>query len=258
MSSKLNQFRELHRSGDLLILPNAWDAKSASLFQQHKFSAIGTSSAAVAGSLGYEDGEQMEFNDYLFVIRRIMSVVQIPVSVDIEMGYGTSDEQILQNIVKLIELGVVGINIEDSMINKSGRVLKDAGTFAKTIEYVKSQLTARSMDVFINIRCDTYILDVPGKNTETIDRLKIYGNTGADGIFLPCISTQADIKEAVDATRLPVNVMCVPGLPGFGTLSQLGVRRVSMGPFFFNKIYGNIGKLTDAVNTEQNFAPVLP
>ena len=257
MSSKLNQFKELHRSGSLLILPNAWDAKSALLFQQNKFSAIGTSSAAVAGSLGYEDGEQMEFNDYLFIIRRIVSAVQIPVSVDMEMGYGTSDEQILQNIMKLVELGVAGINIEDSAINESGRGLKDAGAFAKTIGYLKSGLTARDMDVFINIRCDTFILDVPCKNRETVDRLKIYGNTGADGIFLPCISTEADIAEAVGATKLPVNVMCVPGLPDFGTLSQLGVRRVSMGPFFFNKIYENIGKLTDAIDTQQNFEPIL-
>ncbi|HEV7738535.1 MAG TPA: isocitrate lyase/phosphoenolpyruvate mutase family protein [Chlamydiales bacterium] len=257
MSSKLNQFRELHRSGGLLILPNAWDAKSAALFQQHKFSAIGTSSAAVAGGLGYEDGERMEFNDYLFVVSRIMSVVQIPVTVDIEMGYGTSDEQILQNIVKLIELGVVGINIEDSVINESGRVLKDAETFAKTIRYVKTQLTARDMDIFINIRCDTFILNEANKNSETIDRPRVYENTGADGIFLPCISAEADIAEAVKATKLPVNVMCVPGLPGFAALRELGVRRVSMGPFLFNKIYGHIGELTDAINREQNFTPIL-
>jgi 2-methylisocitrate lyase-like PEP mutase family enzyme len=257
MSSKVNQFRALHRSGELLILPNAWDAKSALFFQQQKFLAVATSSAAVAGGLGYEDGEQMPFSEYLFVVKRIMSVVKVPVSVDIEMGYGSSDEEILQNIVKLIELGVAGINIEDSVIEKSGRVLKDAQAFAGTIGYVRKELTARNMDLFINIRCDTFLLNIPDRTRETIRRLSIYENTGADGIFLPCISAEADIAAAVEATGLSVNVMCIPGLPGFGALQRLGVYRASMGPFFFNKIYGSIEALTDAVRVEQSFAPLL-
>jgi len=257
MSSKFKKFTDLHQSAGLFVLPNAWNAKSALLFQEKKFPAIATSSAAVANSLGYEDGEEMPFNDYLFIINRILSSVQIPLSVDMEMGYGTSDEKIYTNVLKLIDLGVAGINIEDSIINKSGRVLNDARIFAKTIEYIKNKLESKKLNLFINIRSDAYILNVENKRKETIDRLNIYKTTGADGIFLPCIRNEDDIAEVIDNTKLPLNVMCVPGLPGFEVLNKLGVKRVSMGPFLFNKIYDNAGQLLQAITANQSFSPIL-
>lgn len=239
MSPNFQVFKDLHRSADLFVLPNVWDAKSARFFQERQFRAIATSSAAVAHSLGYEDGEGMPFDEYLFVIKRILSSVQIPLSVDLEMGYGPSDKKIVDNILKLIDLGVVGINIEDSTINGSVRTLKEAEVFARTIEFIKS----RSLNLFINIRCDTYILDVENKRKETARRLKIYEAAGADGIFLPCIVDGEDITEAINTTRLPLNVMYLPGLPGFEVLQKLGVRRVSMGPFLFSKVYDHIGQV---------------
>ena len=257
MSSAYKQFKNLHHSEDLFVLPNVWNAKSAIIFQEKKFPAVATSSAAVANSLGYEDGEQMPFDDYLFVIKRILSSVRIPLSVDMEMGYGRSDEEILANIIKLIELGVVGINIEDSTITTSGRVLKEAKLFAKTIEYVKNKLVSKNLNPFINVRCDTFILNVANKQQETNKRLKIYETTGADGIFLPCISAENDIAEAVSNTQLPLNVMCIPGLPDFETLNKLGVKRVSMGPFLFNKIYNDAALFSEAIITKKNFSPVL-
>lgn len=244
MLSKFEQFNNLHQSADLFVLPNVWNARSALLFQGEEFPAIATSSAAVASSLGYEDGEGMPFDDYLFVINRILASVKIPLSVDMEMGYGTSDEEIYANIMKLIDLGVTGINIEDSTIGQSGRVLKDAVLFAKTIGNIKNKLVSKNADLFINIRCDTFILNVANKQQETNRRLKLYDTTGADGIFLPCICTADDIAEAVNNTKLPLNVMCIPGLPDFDILNKLGVRRVSMGPFLFNKIYDSIGQLS--------------
>jgi 2-methylisocitrate lyase-like PEP mutase family enzyme len=257
MSSKFSIFKELHKSTDLFVLPNVWDAKSALVFQEKKFPAVATSSAAVANSLGYEDGEQMPFNDYLFVIKRILSSVKIPLSVDLEMGYGKSDEEILANIITLIEMGVVGINIEDSNIATSGRVLKEAKLFAKTIEYIKNNLVAKNLNLFINIRCDTFILNVENKQKETIKRLKIYELTGASGIFLPCICAEDDITAAINNTKLPLNVMCIPGLPDFETLNKLGVKRVSMGPFLFNKIYDKAGQLSQAIIADKNFSSIL-
>jgi 2-methylisocitrate lyase-like PEP mutase family enzyme len=257
MSSKFQQFKDLHHSAGLFLLPNIWNAKSALFFQEKQFRAIATSSAAVANSLGYEDGEKMPFSDYLFVINRILSSVQIPLSVDMEMGYGRSAEEIHANILKLIELGVVGINIEDSIINKSGRTLQEAKIFAKTIEYVKNKLESESLDLFINVRCDTFILNVENKQKETSDRLRIYQAAGADGIFLPCISKEDDIAEAVKNTKLPLNVMCIPGLPGFEILNGLGVKRVSMGGFLFKKVYDNIGQLSESITTDKDFSALL-
>lgn len=268
MSTKFQAFKDLHRANELFILPNVWNAKSAQTFEKEKFPAVATSSSAVAESLGYEDGEGMPFEDYLFVIRRIIASVTIPLSVDVEMGYpgdhasgpgrfGNPDDFIAQNIVRLAELGVAGINIEDSIITPGGRKLDDPERFAKTIDTVRRALTAKHLDLFINLRCDTYLLDVPGKQEETQRRLKLYENAGADGIFLPCITEPQDIEEAVRHTRLAVNVMSMPGLPDFDTLKKLGVQRVSMGAFLFENIYGKAAQLSKAILTQNNFSPLF-
>jgi 2-methylisocitrate lyase-like PEP mutase family enzyme len=257
MSSQFKNFDALHRSDQLFVLPNVWNAKSALLFQKEEIPAVGTSSAAVAESLGYRDGEEMPFAEYLFMIKRILSAIKIPLSVDIEMGYGKTSDEIFSNIQRLLDLGVAGINIEDSVIEESKRSLQNARSFAKTLEYIKGKLGSTRSSLFINVRCDTYILNVANKRKETIERVKIYEASGADGIFLPCISNEEDITEAVDATRLPLNVMCIPGLPGFETLNKLGVKRVSMGPFLFNKVYHGISDFSKAIVNDNSFSPIL-
>lgn len=257
MSSSFDQFSSLHHSPDLLVLPNVWNAKSAIRFQENYYPAVATSSAAVANGLGYQDGEDMPFSDYLFIIRRILASVKIPLSVDIEMGYGKSNEAIYKNILQLIELGVAGINIEDSRIQGSERVLGDADAFAHTIAYIRNGLAAQNEHLFINVRCDTFLLNVENKLQETIRRLALYETGGADGIFLPFIISETDIAEVVSHTKLPLNVMAIPGLPAFDTLQQLGVKRVSMGPFLFNKIYNSIDSLSSAIKDSNSFAPIL-
>lgn len=257
MSTHFEQFKTLHQGADLLILPNAWDAKSALFFQEKGFSAVGTSSAAVAASLGYDDGEKMPFEDYLFVIKRILASVKIPLTVDAEMGYGKTDEAILANLLQLWELGVVGINLEDSSITNGKRTLKEASIFASTIDYLKNKLVAKGAQLFFNIRCDTYLLNLKDKQAETQLRLPLYESAGADGIFLPCITQEADIADALKNTQLPLNVMCIPGLPDFTTLQKLGVKRASMGPFFLNKTYKKATELLKKMEEKQNFAVLL-
>ncbi|MBO9203404.1 MULTISPECIES: isocitrate lyase/PEP mutase family protein [Niastella] len=255
MPSLFQQFKELHRS--LFIIPNAWNPKSALHFQQQHFPAVATSSAAVANSLGYEDGEAMPFDEYLFIVRRILATVQVPVTIDIEMGYGKTNEAIYANIRKLAALGVAGINIEDSTIQSAKRTLRDANSFAQTIDFIKTKLAQDQLELFINVRCDTYILDVANKQSETAKRLELYEAAGADGIFLPCISAETDIAEAVNSTTLPINVMCIPGLPDIETLKTLGVKRASMGPFLFNRLYEGISTLTEAITATGSFAPLF-
>jgi 2-methylisocitrate lyase-like PEP mutase family enzyme len=249
------RFKQLHQS--FFILPNAWNPKSALRFQQEHFPAVATSSAAVANSLGYEDGEAMPFDDYLFIIRRILATVQIPVTVDIEMGYGNTNEAIYANIRQLAELGVAGINIEDSTIQSNERTLKNAAPFAETIAFIKNKLATDHLELFINVRCDTYLLNVANKQAETLARIPLYEAAGANGIFLPCISAEADITEAINSTTLPINVMCIPGLPDFETLQTLGVKRVSMGPFLFNRLYDGITVLTQSITATNNFSPLF-
>lgn len=257
MSTNFEQFKALHHAPDLLVLPNAWDAKSALLFQEKAFPAVATSSAAVAASLGYEDGEKMPLEDYLFVIKRILASVKIPVSVDFEMGYGKTQAAILANLLKLYELGVVGINLEDSTIENGKRTLQNGNAFADTIAYLKNKLNAEGAALFFNIRCDTYLLNLKNKQEESTLRLPLYEAAGADGIFLPCITQEADIVDALKSTQLPLNVMCIPGLPDFVTLQKLGVKRASMGPFFLNKTYQKATELLQKLAEQQSFSALL-
>jgi 2-methylisocitrate lyase-like PEP mutase family enzyme len=126
-------------------------------------------------------------------------------------------------------------------------VLKASGVFAKTIEYIASKLASDHLDIFVNVRCDTYILDVADKELETRIRLKAYESAGANGVFLPCICSKEDISDAVAHTTLPINVMCIPGLPGFDILKDLGVKRISMGPVMFNKVYGHLDEIAQTL-----------
>ncbi|MBA4057914.1 MAG: isocitrate lyase/phosphoenolpyruvate mutase family protein, partial [Marivirga sp.] len=171
---------------------------------------------------------------------------------------GKNDDEISANIVKLADMGVAGINIEDSIVTGSKRSLKDPSSFARTVRFIRSKLEEKKLELFINIRCDTYILNVTDKEQETINRLKIYNTAGADGIFLPCISHAKDIDEAMKHIGIPLNVMCIPGIPGIQELNRLGVKRVSMGPFMFQKVYAAIGELTRAISVKQDFSPILP
>jgi 2-methylisocitrate lyase-like PEP mutase family enzyme len=118
-------------------------------------------------------------------------------------------------------------------------------------------LAAKNLSIFINIRCDTYILDVKDKQNETANRLTIYQTSGADGIFLPCINGENDIAEAVSNTKLPLSVMCIPGLPDFEKLDELGVKRASMGPFMFTKIYKEAEELCQRINDKKNFLSII-
>lgn len=256
MASKFETFKKLH-DGNLFILPNAWDAQSALIFEESNYKAVGTSSAAVAASLGYPDGEAMPFHEYLMVIKRITASVKLPVTIDIEMGYGKTAEEVYANIQTLIEAGVVGINIEDSRIANGTRSLKDAKEFAKMLDRMKTQLTNSHESLFINVRSDAFLLDVNDKQKEAAQRIKVYENSGADGIFLPLISNEHDIVSVTSSTKLPLNVMMIPGLPDLNKLDDLGVKRVSMGPFMANATYKKTKELAKEVIERNSMVPVL-
>jgi 2-methylisocitrate lyase-like PEP mutase family enzyme len=257
MKSTFEEFNTLHQVKELFVLPNAWDARSAVILQQLGFKAIGTSSAAVASALGFDDGEHMSFDEYLMIIKRIAASVKIPLTVDMEMGYGPNASAIYVNIQKLIDAGVAGINLEDSVITNSKRTLGSADAFAKTIQYIKDNLQRAGKALFVNVRSDTYLLNTNDARNESTRRARLYESAGADGLFLPVISREDDIEAAVGASRLPLNVMCIPGLPDFSKLESLGVRRASMGPFLQMKTYGHAQQLASKVISDGNFQSIL-
>jgi 2-methylisocitrate lyase-like PEP mutase family enzyme len=254
MSSNFEQFKALHHQQEPLVLGNAWDVQSATVLEKLGIKAIGTSSAAVAGTLGYNDGENMPFDEYFFLIKRIKSSVSVPLSVDLEAGYGKTEEAIVQNIQRLHELGVAGINIEDTIVDGNGRSIMPADRFAGKMKNITARLAQLGIDIFINLRSDAFLLGLPDAGKEAVQRIKAYEHTGVHSIFLPCITAVDDIKAAVAATQLPVSVMCMPGLPDFRTLQSLGIKRISMGNFVHGTLYKKMEEITGDIISEGSFS----
>ena len=249
-------FSQLHRNVAPFLLGNIWDVNSARIFEASGYQAIGTSSMAVAKSFGYEDGEKLPFDILVQLAKEVVAAVNIPFSVDMEGGYSRVVREIIWNIEKLHDAGVVGINLEDSIAGAT-RALQPVAEFQKTLSAVADHISRHHLNMFMNIRTDGFLLGMPTALDETLARIKSYENAGADGIFVPGITGASDIETVVNATRLPVNVMCVPGLPGFEELALLGAKRISMGPFFLHKVYDTMGRLAKAIQHDKNFSSIL-
>jgi 2-methylisocitrate lyase-like PEP mutase family enzyme len=223
-------FKELHYQDEPLVLCNVWDAVSAKVAEKVGFQAIGTSSAAVAGSMGYADGEVISLSEMMFAVRNIARATKLPLTIDFESGYSSEPSEIADNIGALADIGVVGINLEDSRGSES-RVLVAAEAFAENLGKVRVLLKEAGIEMFINTRIDTYIVGRPDALAETQRRIKLYEQAGADGIFVPFLTSAEDISTLAKSTDLPLNVLALPQVPDFNGLSRLGVRRISMADF---------------------------
>lgn len=242
-------FNKLHNTSTPLLICNVWDVSSTKIAEKLGFRAIGTSSGAIAAMLGYQDGEEMTFEELLFIIKRIQPNTSLPFSVDIEAGYSREPTEIIDHLRQLIKLGVVGVNLEDSIVDQK-RELQDINAFSKILKAVKDEIEHQ---LFINVRTDTYLLDIPNKLEETLIRIKQYEQTGVDGIFIPCLTNPQDIQKICTMTSLPINVMCMPDLPDFKTLNELGVKRISMGNFIYDKIQKHLESSLEEIKTHHSF-----
>jgi len=249
-------FKELHYQENPLLLANVWDVPSTKVAERLGFQAVGTSSWAVAALLGYKDGENISFSELEFIVKRIAKNTNLPLSVDLESGYSRNPREIAEHIKRLANLGVVGINLEDSVSDDS-RILLDADDFAHTIKEIKAILKKGNIDIFINVRTDSFLLGSPYATEESKRRISLYEHAGADGIFVPCIQISSDIQEIVTSTKLPVNVLCMPDIPDFDTLNELGVKRISMGNFLFDQMYSKYEKSTALLLDQRSFKSVF-
>jgi len=222
--SKVSRFKALHAKDDVLLLGNVWDAHTASLAEKAGYEAFGTSSHAIAFSFGYADGEQISFEELLFVLKRIAAKITIPLSVDFEAGYSNDPDTVAGYVKQLTDIGIVGINLEDGQVKEEKRILGDASLLADKIKAIKAKT-----DIFINARADTYTTKAGNALEESIRRAGIYKEAGADGIFIPLMEKQEEIKQFVGEVDLPLNVFVTPALPGIRELASLGVKRVSHG-----------------------------
>lgn len=230
---RVAEFRALHAPGQCLVLPNAWDAASAKIAEVAGAKAVATSSAAVAWSHGYADGDVMPRDVVMAATRETIRVVNLPVTVDSEGGYSDDPAKVADHVLGLIDIGVAGINLEDS---KSPPDLLTA-----KIKAIKAAAKAKGADIFINARSDVYLQNlVPDdqKLAEMIRRAKLYTDAGADGIFAPFANELSHIREIVAATSLPVNLLVNKAAPDLAALKSAGVRRISIGAIGGRAAYG--------------------
>ncbi len=199
----------------------------------------------------------MSFDEYFYIIRRISQCTSVPLSVDLESGYGKTAADIVGNIKRLSKIGVVGINIEDSAVTDGIRTFSDLDVFSDKLKSIISQLKQSGIEMFINVRTDPFLLNVDNALHETLQRIKLFEKVGVDGVFVPCITSESDIKQVVDSTNLPVNVMCMPELPDFEVLANLGVKRITSGNFLNGYIYQNLKNINQAISSEKSFSPVF-
>jgi 2-methylisocitrate lyase-like PEP mutase family enzyme len=217
-------FFALHRQTNPIILPNAWDAASARIFEDLGAQAIATTSAGVAWSLGYPDGYKLPARLQVQLAQNINRVIRVPLSVDFENGYSDDPKQVAENVRGLLDAGVAGINIEDG--------LDSPELLASKIEAIKRVAASQGSKLFVNVRTDVYLasLVAPEKMVEeVIRREKVYAAAGGDGLFVPVITDVREISQIARGITLPLNVMGMPNLPKADKLGELGVKRLSAG-----------------------------
>jgi len=226
-------FREFHAPGQMLLLPNAWDAGSARLIESCGAAAIATTSAGLAWSRGYPDGDLLPLRVLVAAIAEITRVISVPLSADVEAGYSGDPRAVGEMITAVLDAGAVGVNLEDGADSPDLLCAK--------IEAAKSAATRAGVDLFVNARTDVYLrgLVLPERAlAESIERGHRYQAAGCDGYFVPKVADSAAIRALVAATPLPLNVLVVPGLATVAALQSLGVRRVSAGSAIAQTAYG--------------------
>ncbi len=232
-TTDFDEFKNLHRKGNPLLLLNIWDAGSAKIVAEAGGKAIATGSWAVAAANGYEDGEALPLDFALHTAKRIVEAVELPVSMDIESGYGHTPVQLAETVKRVVDIGVVGINLEDQVIGQNR--LYSPSDQAIRIEACRKAADAAGVPIFINARSDLFFqasedTKIEGLEQEILERAAAYQQAGADGLFTPGLLHEAAIEALCEASQMPVNIMVMPNCPSLETLTKIGVSRISYGP----------------------------
>lgn len=248
-------FRALHSGGKVLLLPNAWDVASARITEEARYEAIATTSAGIAFSLGYPDGQAISREEMLAVVARIVRAVNVPVTADVEAGYGNRPEDAAQTARAVIAAGAVGMNLEDVDSN-SGTSLMDLSLQVEKIGAVREMARSMGVPVVLNARTDVYLLQIgdPAKwYAESVRRLGAFRDAGADCVFLPGVRDAATIGRLVSDLNCPVNILAGPGSPPVAELQKLGVARVSLGSGPARAALGVLRRVADELKTEGTY-----
>jgi 2-methylisocitrate lyase-like PEP mutase family enzyme len=222
-------FRDKHRGPRLLLLPNAWDAMSARVFVAAGFDAIATTSGGVAWSLGYADGEQAPWSEVVAATARIVRVAPVPVTADIEAGYGETPDAVMSSVAEIIRAGAVGVNLEDG--TPRGAVpIRNIADAAERIRAAREAARSAGVPIVINARTDLYLRNIGDEVSrfeETVERGRAYLGAGADCFYPITLGDRATIARLVKALEAPININVRAGSPNVAELEALGVARAS-------------------------------
>lgn len=229
----------LHIKGDPLILFNIWDAGSAKVLQDIGAKAVATGSWSVAAAHGYGDGEKLPFELALANLRRIIASVDLPVTIDLEGGYGHSPAQVQESVAQVIEAGAVGVNFEDQVVGGEG--LYTIEDQCARIRAARTAAERASIPLFINARTDVFLKSNHADHDdhhleETLRRASAYAEAGASGLFAPGLRDAQRIQKLCELSPLPVNIMVLPDTPSPKQMASLGVARISYGPIPYRQV----------------------
>lgn len=249
LQQKAEALLALHHADKMLILPNITTPIGARILAERGFGAVATPSAGIAQQLGVKDGENVPFDVLLYILKQIVDATDLPVTADIERGYADDLDGLAQNVAALLDIGVVGINIEDSL----DVGLRDVDEQVKRIKTVRSVCETRGVHMVINARVDVFITNLgDGKKlSETekigisIERAAAYRAAGADVIYPIGAKHESTVASLVDGIDLPINVIALPDALPLKTLETMGVARVSLGPFLFKATMGTMIEVID-------------
>jgi 2-methylisocitrate lyase-like PEP mutase family enzyme len=230
-AKKAERLRQLHRGPRILILPNAWDVASARIVEELGYPAIATGSAGVAAVLGYPDGQRISRAEMLDMVARITRAVRVPVTADMESGYGATVQDVARMAKELITTGAVGLNFEDvTGDDESSHV--ELGLQVDKIRTLREVSASLGVPLVINARTDIYLMPIGDPATRferTVERLRTYHKAGADCLFAPGVADRELIAKLVAALDAPLNILLSADCPAIPELEKLGVARVSAG-----------------------------
>jgi 2-methylisocitrate lyase-like PEP mutase family enzyme len=238
-----------------LLLPNVWDVASARIIEQSGFSAIATTSAGIAFSLGYPDGQQISSSEMLAAVARIARAVGVPVTADVESGYGNRPEDAAATARAVMESGAVGMNLEDAT-DEPGNPLVDLSLQLERIRAVREVAEKAKVPIVLNARTDVYLLQIgePGSRYDhALRRLQAFREAGADCVFVPGLRDTSTIGRMVRDLRCPVNILAVPGSQSVSELAALGVKRISLGSGPMRASLGLLRRLAEELKSSGRY-----
>jgi 2-methylisocitrate lyase-like PEP mutase family enzyme len=249
LAQKAALLKTLHHGPKILVLANAWDAISARIVEEVGFPAVGTTSAGVAATLGYPDGQRVSRDEMLEVVARVARAVQVPVTADMEAGYGTTPEEMAETARRLIAAGAVGLNLEDVTGDEESSQV-DLPLQLEKIRAIREASAAAGVPLVINARTDVYLMPIGPAETRferTVERLRAYANAGADCVFAPAVKDADTIARLARAVQAPLNILLMPGAPNLSQLEKLGVARASIGSGLMRATLGTARKIARAM-----------